>query len=101
MTDRRAGEPDKSGSGAVVIAAAVAALAAVRWLARLDWPVLAAIATALTAVLFAVWAVRPKRQLPRHRVRYMRLRLRLRLRLHPGPGHATLFELWLRWGRGA
>ena len=99
MTDRRAGEPDKSGSGAVVIAAAVAALAAVRWLARLDWPVLAAIATALTAVLFAVWAVRPKRQLPRHRVRYMRLRLRLRL--HPGPGHATLFELWLRWGRGA
>jgi len=99
MTDRRAGEPDKSGSGAVVIAAAVAALAAVRWLARLDWPVLAAIATALTAVLFAVWAVRPKRQLPRHRVRYMRLRLRLRL--HPGPGHATRFGLWLRWGRGA
>ena len=28
------------------------------------------------------------------------MRLRLRLRLHPGPGHATLFELWLRWGRG-
>ena len=23
----------------------------------------------------------------------------LRLRLHPGPGHATLFELWLRWGQ--
>src|SRR5713226_1163194 len=59
MTDRRAGEPDKSGSGAVVIAAAVAGLAAVRWLARLDWPVLAAIAAALTAVLVAVWAVGP------------------------------------------
>ena len=26
-------------------------------------------------------------------------RLRMRLRLHPGRGHATLFELWLRWGR--
>ena len=39
----------------------------------------------------------PYRRLPRHRVRY--LRLRLRLRLHPGPGHATMPELWLRWGR--
>ena len=27
------------------------------------------------------------------------MRLRARLRLHPGPGHATVFELWLRWGR--
>jgi type IV secretion system protein VirD4 len=39
----------------------------------------------------------PYRRLPRHRVRH--LRLRIRLRLHPGPGHATLPELWLRWGR--
>ena len=44
---------------------------------------------------FAPWL--PYRRLPRHRVRY--LRLRLRLRLHPGAGHATLPELWLRWGR--
>ena len=29
------------------------------------------------------------------------MRLRARLRLHPGPGHATVFELWLRWGAGA
>jgi type IV secretion system protein VirD4 len=38
-------------------------------------------------------------RLPRFRVRYMRLRLHLRL--HPGRGHATSFELWLRWGRFA
>lgn len=37
------------------------------------------------------------RHLPRHRVRSIRLRVRLRLR--PGRGHATLAELWLRWGR--
>ena len=41
----------------------------------------------------------PYRRLPRHRVRY--LRLRLHLRLHPGAGHATVLELWLRWGRFA
>ena len=38
-------------------------------------------------------------RLPRHRVRNMRIRIRLRLR--PGRGHATLAELWLRWGRFA
>ena len=27
------------------------------------------------------------------------MRIRLRLRLHPGRGHASAFELWLRWGR--
>jgi len=27
------------------------------------------------------------------------MRIRLRLRLHPGKGHATVFELWWRWGR--
>jgi type IV secretion system protein VirD4 len=44
---------------------------------------------------FLPWV--PYRRLPRHRVRQMRLRVRLRL--HPGPGHATLPEVWLRWGR--
>ena len=49
-------------------------------------------------VLTAVkWAFLPDRRLPRHRVRL--LRVRLRLRLHPGKGHATVFELWWRWGR--
>ena len=98
MTDRRAGEPGKAGpDAALVIVAAIAVLAGARWLARLGRPALAAIAAAVVVVVFVVWAVRPRRQLPRHRVRVMRLRARLRL--HPGPGHATVFELWLRWGR--
>ncbi|HVB41425.1 MAG TPA: TraM recognition domain-containing protein [Streptosporangiaceae bacterium] len=52
-------------------------------------------ALAIAAVLR--WCVGPHSRLPRFRVRY--LRLRLHLRLHPGRGHATAFELWLRWGR--
>ena len=51
----------------------------------------------LIAVKWAFLAALPYRRLPRHRVRY--LRLRLHLRLHPGAGHATLIELWLRWGK--
>jgi type IV secretion system protein VirD4 len=39
----------------------------------------------------------PSGRLPRHRVRAMRVRLHLRLRT--GRGHATLAELWWRWGR--
>ena len=46
-----------------------------------------------------VWAYVPHRQLPGNRVRHNRLRLRLRL--HPGRGHATVFALWLHWGRFA
>ena len=99
-TGRPGSEPGKSGTAvAMLIAAAIAVLLAVRWLARLDGLQLAGVAAAVAMVLFGWWAVRPRRRLPRHRVRHMRLRLRLRL--HPGPGHATLFELWLRWGRGA
>jgi type IV secretory pathway TraG/TraD family ATPase VirD4 len=49
-------------------------------------------------VLIAVkWAFLHGRRLPRHRVRHMRIRIRLRL--HPGKGHATIVELWWRWGR--
>lgn len=51
----------------------------------------------LSALLGAAWVVVPARRLPAHRVRHARVRTRLRL--HPGRGHATLFELWLRWGR--
>jgi type IV secretion system protein VirD4 len=45
------------------------------------------------------WSFGPHGHLPRFRVRVMRLRLHLRL--HPGRGHASVFELWLRWGRFA
>jgi type IV secretory pathway TraG/TraD family ATPase VirD4 len=44
-----------------------------------------------------IWAFIPHRVLPGNRVRHNRMRLRFRL--HPGRGHATVFELWLRWGR--
>jgi hypothetical protein len=100
MTTRRTKEPDNAGGiGAVVVGAAVLGIVMVDWLARLDWLALTAIGTGMAVVLFGVWAVWPKRRLPRNRVRQMRLRARLRL--HPGPGHATVFELWRRWGRGA
>jgi type IV secretory pathway TraG/TraD family ATPase VirD4 len=59
--------------------------------------IIAAAGVLLTGLKWAFFPFLPWRRLPRHRVRY--LRLRLRLRLHPGPGHATLGELWLRWGR--
>jgi type IV secretory pathway TraG/TraD family ATPase VirD4 len=55
------------------------------------------IAAAGLALTFLKWAMLSGRRLPRHRVRYVRLRLRLRL--HPGKGHATVAELWWRWGR--
>src|SRR5579859_3282804 len=58
------------------------------------------IAVVLVLLLFIKWAFLPwfpYRRLPHHRTRHMRLRLHLRL--HPGPGHATVVELWLRWGR--
>ena len=51
-------------------------------------------------LLFAAafrWAFLPARYLPGNRVRH--LRTRLHLRLHPGKGFATIFGLWLRWGR--
>lgn len=43
------------------------------------------------------WAFLHGRRMSRHRVRH--LRIRLLLRLHPGKGHATVAELWWRWGR--
>ena len=59
--------------------------------------IIAAAGILLTGVKWAFLPFLPRRRLPRNRVRY--LRLRLRLRLHPGAGHATVGELWLRWGR--
>ena len=60
---------------------------------------IAAAAIVLTAIKWAFLPFLPYRRLPRNRVRH--LRLRLHLRLHPGAGHATIAELWLRWGRFA
>jgi type IV secretory pathway TraG/TraD family ATPase VirD4 len=59
----------------------------------------ALIVLAVLALIFRAlwWAFIPHRQLPGNRVRHNRIRVRLRL--HPGRGHATVFELWLRWGR--
>ena len=51
----------------------------------------------ITGVPLARWAFLPARYLPGNRVRH--LRNRLHLRLHPGKGFATIFGLWLRWGR--
>ena len=58
-----------------------------------------AIALAVLLVLAVAfrWAFLPARYLPGNRVRH--LRIRLHLRLHPGKGFATVFGLWLRWGR--
>jgi type IV secretion system protein VirD4 len=53
----------------------------------------------LLVLLFIKWAWIPSSRVPRHRVRHHHLRLRLRL--YPGRGHATIAELWLRWGRFA
>jgi type IV secretion system protein VirD4 len=65
-------------AGAVLILLVIVACASGYWLARR----------------------RPRAgQLPTHRVRTMRIRIRLRMR--PGRGHATIAELWLRWGRFA
>jgi len=55
------------------------------------------ITAAALALITVKWAFLHGRRLPRHRVRH--LRIRLRLRLHPGKGHATIAELWWRWGR--
>src|SRR5690242_21893335 len=85
----------------VGVAAAVPAVAAVTG-AYLPPPVAGLLALALVfpptwhAVRWCLW---PGRRLPRNRIRAMRNRARLGLR--PGPGHATGFECWLRWGRGA
>jgi type IV secretion system protein VirD4 len=62
-----------------------------------------AVAVLLLLVLLVAaagtWAFLPARYLPGNRARH--LRIRLRLRLHPGKGFATVFGLWLRWGRFA
>jgi type IV secretion system protein VirD4 len=55
------------------------------------------LAVLLAVAAFVRWAFLPARYLPGNRAR--QLRIRLHLRLHPGRGFATVFGLWLRWGR--
>jgi type IV secretory pathway TraG/TraD family ATPase VirD4 len=55
------------------------------------------VAVVLLVLAFATWAFLPAKYLPGNRTRH--LRIRLHLRLHPGKGFATVFSLWLRWGR--
>ena len=57
--------------------------------------VLLALALVVGSALW--WAFVPHSKVPRDRVRH--LALRAHLRLYPGPGHATAFDLWLRWSR--
>ena len=87
----------RAGEAAWTAGAAVVAGIAAVLLTRLDWLAEVGAAVMVTLIVVTWWAVLPSRRLPKHRVRHMRWRLRLRL--HPGRGHATLFELWLRWGR--
>ena len=58
-----------------------------------------ALGVLLVVAGLAKWVLVHGRQLPGNRVRHARIRLHLRL--HPGRGYATVFELWLRWGRFA
>lgn len=91
----------RSGSsvGYGAIGVAFAAFIVVKWATHADWLTLAAVAVAIIALSLGTWAVWPNRMLPKRRARYMRRRVRLGL--YPGPGHATAFELWLRWGNHA
>jgi type IV secretion system protein VirD4 len=97
MADRRREETGHGGGAVATVAAAGAGLLVVHWLATLGWLARTGVATGVAFLLVVSWSVIPRRRLPRHRVRHMRLRARMRL--HPGHGHATAFELWLRWGR--
>jgi len=97
MTDRRHDNARPAAAVVATLAAGLGALLAVRWLATLNWLEQAGVGTGLAVLLLGSWAAMPRRKLPRNRVRSMRLRTRIRL--HPGRGHATVFELWLRWGR--
>lgn len=97
MTRYRREDEDPNVALTLALAAVLASVVLVHWLARVSTLVLAGSATGLVVALIASWVIFPSRKLPRNRARQMRLRARLRL--HPGRGHASVFELWLRWGR--
>jgi len=80
-----------------VLAAALGGVVLVRLLAHAGVLAWAGLGAGVLVALIVSWVIFPSRKLPRNRVRDMRLRARLRL--HPCRGHATVFELQLRWGR--
>jgi type IV secretion system protein VirD4 len=86
----------------LVLAVVAAKVATAEAIAHLHTPAAELPALALVFLAAAAlvrWFLFPGRRLPRNRIRAMRVRVRLGLR--PGPGHATGFECWMRWGRGA
>ena len=102
MTTKKVPEdyvPAATAGAAGAIGIAFALFVVARWAMHANGLTLAAAAAVLAALLYGTWAMWPHKKLPRHRVRYMRIRARLGL--YPGPGHATAFELWLRWGTRA
>jgi len=97
MNRHRGGRQDSDIAWTAALAALLASIVLVHWLARVSALTIAGLGASVLVALIASWVIVPSRKLPRNRVRHMRLRARLRL--HPGQGHATVFELWLRWGR--
>lgn len=81
---------------AALVAVAILAAVVGLWSFALGAMLLALV---LGLALFAHWALVPRAELPRNRVRHQRIRLYLYL--HPGRGHATWWELHRQWGRRA
>ena len=99
MNRYRREHEDPNVAWTLALAVVLASVVLVHWLAHVGALALAGLAAGLVAALIACWVIFPSRKLPRNRVR--RMRMRARLRLHPGCGHASVFELWLRWSRVA
>ena len=97
MTRHHSDHDDSGIAWTAALATVLASIVLVHWLARISTLAIAGLAAAVLVALLGSWVIVPSRKLPRNRVRHMRMRARLRL--HPGHGHATVFELWLRWGR--
>ncbi|HXT92387.1 MAG TPA: hypothetical protein VN714_24395 [Trebonia sp.] len=94
MNRYRSERDDPNVAWTLALAAVLAGVVLVHWIARVSALVLAGSAIGLLVALIASRVIFPAKKLPRNRVRQMRLRARLRL--HPGSGHASVFELWLR-----
>ena len=97
---RYSSDQDNAGiAWTAALAAALASILLVRWLAHVSALAFAGLAAAVVVALLVSWVIFPSRKLPPYMAQQMRLRARCRL--HPGRGHATVFELWLCSGRMA